>query len=270
MLNKLKNLFHKKQNKLDDFDILGEENEELNNENSEDLDFKIKIDKSNVFEKTNEKEVSGFDWFSDRYQILIAQRNTMIFLLIFSILTISILGIIIFFLFKNKSIEPFIIEVDKKTGLVTFLKKDNKIKLYTEDIIVRNYFIKKYLDARETLDTKNFNYFYDKVVPAFSAPQVLRQFKYLLRSNEKSNPLIAYDNNIECNISINSMNEIGNGAIQIRFTVNAIFEDGKKKRINKIATLNYEFINYEMEEETRYINPLGFLITNYRVVDENF
>jgi len=120
------------------------------------------------------------------------------------------------------------------------------------------------------LDPKNFDYFYNKVVFSFSSPQVFRQFNSLLRSNEKSNPFIAYDNNLDCKIFINSINEIGYKVVQVRFIVDVLFQDGKRTRINKIATINYDFFNYEMDLESRYINPLGFLITNYRVVDENF
>jgi type IV secretion system protein VirB8 len=245
---------------------------EIEKNNSKENLLKVEIDQSKVFKKTSTDNsgLEGFDWFSDRYRTLINQRNTMIFLLLSSIVSLTILSLVVIFLFKNKSIEPFIIEVDKKTGFVTFLKKDNKIIGYSENESIRNYFIKKYLDSRETLDTKNFNYFYNKVVPALSSPAVLRQFNFLLRSNEKSNPFIAYENNLECKIVINSITEIGDKTVQVRFTVEVLSSDNKRLRFNKIATLNYEFVNYEMDQEIRYINPLGFLITNYRVVDENF
>jgi type IV secretory pathway component VirB8 len=98
----------------------------------------------------------------------------------------------------------------------------------------------------------------------------LRQFNFLLRSNEKNNPFIAYENNIDCKVIINSINEIGQDGIQVRFTVEVLSQDMRRSKFNKIATINFEFINYEVDEETRYINPLGFLITNYRVVDEIF
>lgn len=268
MFKKLKSLFFKKN----DPGHSSIQDSNPKTENESDIETKINIDQSKIFKKKIDKEENfeGFDWFSDRYQTLIGQRNLMIFLLFFSIFGILILCLIIIFLFKNKSVEPFVIEVDKKTGFVTFLKKDNKIISYSENQAIRNYFIKKYLDARETLDTRNFNYFYNKVVPAFSTSSVLRQFNFLLRSNEKNNPFIAYENNIDCKVIINSINEIGQDGIQVRFTVEVLSQDMRRSKFNKIATINFEFINYEVDEETRYINPLGFLITNYRVVDEIF
>lgn len=269
MFEKLKKIFNKKkdQSLQNNYYDNSDRNDNLKNNVSN-----IEIDRSNIFKKNikEREEIEGYDWFSDRYQTLIAQRNTTIFLLIFAIFSLSILGIVVIFLFKNKSIEPFIVEVDKKTGFVTFLKKDNKIISYSENEVIRNYFIKKYLDARETFDPRNYGYFYNKVVPAFSSPDVLKQFNNLIRSNEKSNPRIAYEDNLDCKVIINSMNEFDNNAIQVRFTVEYVTPDSRKMRITKVATINYDFVNYEMNEEMRYINPLGFIITGYRVSNENF
>ena len=169
---------------------------------------------------------------------------------------------------KHKTIEPFVIEIEKRTGIVSHLKNDDKVHEYTHSIAIRDYFIKKYLDARETFDGNNSEYFYKKVVASLSAPDVYRQFNYLIRSNDKSSPISLFtgaDSNI---VQIISISELKQNTLQVRFIVEGRFPSGTIVKINRIAIIEYSFYNFDMSEEMRYINPLGFTITSYKVSNE--
>lgn len=227
--------------------------------------------KSAVFKSQikDEKNKSNFDWFGDRYQSLIIQRNISIFLLVVSIFCVAFTGISLAVITKSKTIEPFVIEVESNQGLVTYIDNNNQRRRYTQDEALRNYFVKRYIEARETFDTRNYNYFYHKVVRFMSDDKVYKQFITLLRSGNKDNPVKYLDGNESSKIVINSITILKEKVLQVRFVVEAKFGDGSTIRANRVAILEYDYYDVGTEEEKRYINPLNFIITSYRATDEN-
>ncbi len=45
-------------------------------------------------------------------------------------------------------------------------------------------------------------------------------------------------------------------------------KDGSSTRKNKIVIMSYRYASLEMDDQQRYINPLGFQVISYRVDDE--
>jgi type IV secretion system protein VirB8 len=288
IFNKFKSLFSKKSDKkskpLDDEmindDLIDEDSEFDEDEdviNVSENQVNNKKDNSKKNFKTTVKEgrdgrrkgSGDFDWFSDRYQSLVVQRNISIFLLIIAIVCITCTGISLAVITNSKTIEPFVIEIEKKQGLVTYIDNNQKMREYTQDEILRNYFIKRYVEARETFDTKNYDYFYHKVVKTMSTDAVYRQFLSILRSSSRENPVNLLANNEVSKVTITSITPIKPKVLQVRFVVEGRFSDGSTVRSNRIAILEYNYFNVEIEEAKRYINPLGFVVTSYKASDEN-
>ncbi len=215
------------------------------------------------------KDEDSFDWFADRYETLVVQRNVSIFLLIISIVCIAITGISLAVITKSKTIEPFVIEIEKKQGIVTYVNNNSKSIEYTQDEVLRNYFVKKYIEARETFDTKNYDYMYYKVVKSMSNDSAYRQFLYSLRSSNVDNPMVVFANNETSKVNIVSISVLKPKVLQVRFVIEAIFAEGKTTRVNKVAVLEYDFADLATDENKRYINPLSFIVTSYRSSNEN-
>jgi type IV secretion system protein VirB8 len=269
IFSRIKSIFskdiQKKNQSLDD--DLDNGPDYLNEEKNSLVTSRLKS-KRNDF-KPQAKDDNGFDWFADRYETLIVQRNISVFLLIIAILCIGLTGISLAVITKNKTIEPFVIEIEKKQGIVTYVNNNSKVQEYTQNEVLRNYFIKQYIEARETFDPVNYNYYYYKIVKAMSNEMTYRQFLYTLRSNGKDNPMVLFANNEASMINIVSISILKEKVLQVRFVAEGRFADGKSIRANKIAVIEYDFLNLEMNEERRYINPLGFIVNSYRSTDEN-
>jgi type IV secretion system protein VirB8 len=76
-------------------------------------------------------------------------------------------------------------------------------------------------------------------------------------------------NNEVSKVTITSITPIKPKVLQVRFVVEGRFSDGSTVRSNRIAILEYNYFNVEIEEAKRYINPLGFVVTSYKASDEN-
>lgn len=259
VFDKLKSLFSrgKKTEKIE------EEKDEIESESP------VTKKKTFDFSAKEERNKGELDWFGDRYQSLLVQRNISIFLLMIAILCVTLTSISLAVITKSKTIEPFVIEIEKNQGLVTYVSNNNQTRDYTQDEILRNYFVRKYIDARETFDTRNYDYFYHKVTRFMSEDRIYKQFLSVLRSGNKDNPIKVLANNETSKISITSITTLKPKVLQIRFVVEGRFGDGSSVRVNRIAIMEYEYYNIPTEEERRNINPLGFTVTNYRASDEN-
>ncbi len=272
MFDKIKSFF-KKSNANNELDA--SEEHTLDDEKNYADDKRNKPEKKTGEEdalKTAVKDANSkneFDWFADRYQSLVVQRNISIFLLIIAIICITGTGVSLAIITKSKTIEPFVIEIEKTQGLVTYVNNNSKTIEYSQNEALRNYFIKQYIEARETYDTKNSDYFYYKVVRAMSSDTVYRQFLSILRSGGKSNPINLLANNQQSSINITSITPLKSDTLQIRFVVLGDFANSNSVRVNKVAILEYNYYNIDLDQEKRYINPLGFLVTSYKVSDEN-
>lgn len=232
---------------------------------------KIVIPKSKKlnFDVVSDKNKDAVDWFGDRYQTLAVQRNIAIFLLIISIVCVTCTGISLAVIAKSKTIEPFVIEIEKSQGLVRYIDNAKQMHNYTQDELVRDSYIKQYIEARETFDSRNYDYFYHKVVKYMSSDGVYNQFKYLLRSNGKENPTKLLAGSEMSRVIITSISQLKPQVLQVRFVIEGKFGDGNSVRVNKVAILEYAYFNLSTDEDKRYINPLNFTITGYRSSDEN-
>ena len=245
------------------------EDKELLEDSDSETSPKSSKKKNFDFEEREERNKNELDWFGDRYQSLLVQRNIAIFLLVASILCVTFTSISLAVITQSKTIEPFVIEIERKQGLVTYVNNNNQVRDYTQDELVRNYFIRKYIEARETFDTKNYEYFYHKVGRFLSEERVYKQFLMTLRSGNRDNPVKLLANNETSKVSITSITTLRPNVLQVRFVVEGRFGDGSTVRSNRIALIEYNYFNLPTEEERREINPLGFMVTSYKVSDEN-
>ncbi|MFN7038593.1 MAG: virB8 family protein [Alphaproteobacteria bacterium] len=204
------------------------------------------------------------NWYSDKYEAIILQRNILFLIILLSISAIFAGSFVINSLANKKTIEPFVIEIDDKTGITTVVNPLTRQDLTTDNAL-NNYFIIKFLRARETYSRFEFD-FNNNIVRLLSSPQVYREYRQVLKDS-LLNPLVLYGDNNSTNLKIRSLifMEVGRLA-QVRFTVTE--NEGTKSVRNKIANIEFTYNQMEMTEDERQINPLGFQIINYRVTDE--
>lgn len=227
----------------------------------------------NAIRKKKPKEVSLEDekdlvaqsrnWYSDRYETILVQRNLLLVLACAMLATILISVFMVGQVTLSKSIEPFVIEVEQRSGITNVVNPLSRQDLLTNEAL-KTYFLMKYLRAREAYSIVDYEYNYSTVVRLLSTREVYQAFKRSISEDPRS-PVTQYGNQVQTILKVRSIQFLDGGkTAQIRFTV----VESRGPKYDKIATIAFDFVQMEMTTEERYVNPLGFQVTGYRVDDE--
>ncbi len=220
------------------------------------------------------------NWYADRYNSVLIQRNILLILLFASVFMVIASSFIVGNVSSTFKIQPFVIEVEDKTGITNIVNPLAHQELTTNEVL-NKYFIMKYVKARESYNFQTWKYNYQTVVRLLSTQYVYNDFQRFINTSNDS-PLAQYGNRISTNVVFRSMqffpasnNQDGtpiDPKAVIRFTIYS--DDGGLKggtggKIHKILTLTYRYQQSEMNDEERSENPLGFYVTSYRADIEN-
>jgi type IV secretion system protein VirB8 len=201
-------------------------------------------------------------WYSNRYQIVVVQRNI---LLVFTI--IAMLGVVVAVIFvknimSSKSLDPYVIEVEENTGIATVVTQMTT-EQFTGNEVMRRYFINEFVHAASGYDPKTYKNDAEKVRLS-STPGVYADFRNRINARE-----LGVDSAIE--VRIKSIQYIDNNTAQIRILRQINLADANPTTKDEIITMNFYFnTNLNLTLEERLINPLGFQVSNYKITDEIF
>ena len=70
-------------------------------------------------------------WYSNRYQSVLIQRNILFLLALVSILSVAVAVMFVKQVLSSKTLEPYVIELDKSTGMTKLLQQPNNNNLVT-------------------------------------------------------------------------------------------------------------------------------------------
>ena len=181
--------------------------------------------------------------------------------------TVSVLLMLLFIksVYDQRSTEPYLIEVDKQTGILTTVESQTK-KEYTAQEVIKEYFIVNYVYSRETYSPtdKERN---DDNVRIFSAPKVYKTYQSEI--SKIRSDIAAVGPNAVAYIRIGSISYLTPNRVQIKFS-----RDVKSPDTDKIVTrkylgiLSFEFLDLQMSLEDRRQNPLGFQVSSYFTNEE--
>jgi type IV secretion system protein VirB8 len=221
----------------------------------------------NRTQKKLSKKAKAHNWYRDRHMLIMVQRNFFLLSTIL-LLIITIVGLVhISFLSKNKSIEPFVVEIEDKSGIPTVVDQKTK-KEYTADASIQNYFIYKYIKAREGFNMLTYKYDYYQTVRLLSTPTVYYYFQYAVRPRNETSPINIYGRRVTLIPKIKSVVSY-NEKKQIRILIQHIQNRAVIKEEHKIITLNFQFRKKELKFKDRLVDPLGFTITEYIKSDDH-
>ena len=239
-----------------------------------DADQSSTVDDGGKFDPTQKskkgKAISG-DWYSDRYGAVLAQRNVMILFVCALLMAVAILSVSVVYISSSRTIEPFVIEVEKQTGITT-LVDPSQVRQYTADTAVNNYFLINYIKYRELFDSNNYQYNWYTAVRLFSEDRVFREFLGVIRTDNPKSPQNLYRGLDGLSLKIRSIQYLANDSVQIRFSIEGkdtgVGSSNKLSINNKIVLISFRYVSMKMDEKQRFVNPLGFQVTSYRVSDE--
>ncbi|MCI2401008.1 type IV secretion system protein [Aliiroseovarius subalbicans] len=168
-------------------------------------------------------------------------------------------------LFPLKSVETFVVVVDKETGEMDRVSQVAALTLDESDAIIQANLV-AYVDDRETYDLTDGEQRINSVLDR-SEGDAARTLRDLWSSTNEDYPITVYGREAKIDVVIRSVNQIEPGVAQVRFT-RTLRRERDTRTVTRpyVATLAYEF-----RPETRqrlqdvWANPLGFVVTSYRV-----
>jgi type IV secretion system protein VirB8 len=161
-------------------------------------------------------------------------------------------------------VEPFILTIEDGTNITNVVNPVDRTALTTNEALQR-YFLVQYVTVRESYNASEMEY-KKNVVRLFSSGGVFSRYNMNM-INDKNSPPNKYGVNNTLTVKVRSLQFLQAGKLaQVRFTITE--GEGAKQIFNKIATINFDYVAMELNMTERYINPLGFIINDYRVDDE--
>jgi len=165
--------------------------------------------------------------------------------------------------------EPFVLRVDNATGAVDAVATMQEEET-TYGEVVDTYFIASFVKSYESYNNYSIQNDYDKTV-LMSADQVGKQYMSIYDStggNVGRDAYLGTQGTREVNI-ISVVPNIDKGVATIRFETQETSSQGTQNE-SWVATLTYEYVAASIDADIRLLNPLGFVVTSYRVDKETF
>jgi type IV secretion system protein VirB8 len=217
--------------------------------------------------KGKDKAKKSYDWYQDRYNFIAIQRNFLSLIVLCCLLVMFVGLIYINQISQNKSIEPFIVEIEEKTGIPTIVDQVS-IKEYKADEVIQEFFIYNYIRSREGYDYRTYHYDYHSVARLLSDVGVYRGFRRMVSTRNENSPVNIYARDVRLEPKVKSIQDI-EGAKQIRIVVKHLRGNVVVAEDHKIIYMKYNFVNLNLTLEERLVNPLGFRVSEYRI-DQDF
>jgi type IV secretion system protein VirB8 len=213
-------------------------------------------------------QMQAKSWFQDKYQFVLVQRNILAIFTIVSLLTSLASVYAVKKLAPLKSVEPFIIQIEEKTGITQLVEPLDKSKIQSTEAL-DNYFLWAYVRARETYhpadQQENWN-----ITRIMSSPEMFADY---LNDISPNNPVSAAavlagaGTRVLSNPTVTYLNDPERKVAQVRFLVEETFKK-VTTRYPKIATIEYTYYDLDLKRGERLINPLGFQVLSYRLDEE--
>ena len=214
------------------------------------------------------------NWYRDRHQFVLMQRNTLAVITLICLLVALGSVYTVLQLSPLKSVEPFVIQIDERTGATEVVTSSTITELSDKEA-VDNFYLWRYVRARESIG-KTSIYHNDEVVRVLSDPKIYREYRDEI--NPQKNPqgyyaLLAAEGRREVQFTSlvrqrNNDPKEPRKVVELSFEVTEVGKNGTPITFNKIARIEYGYADgMELSKDDRLLNPLGFQVQNYNVTD---
>jgi type IV secretion system protein VirB8 len=206
------------------------------------------------------KKIKIKSWYSNRYQIVVVQRNILLLLTIISIVAVAASVTFVKNMMSSKSLEPYVIEIDEKTGIATTVQQPTS-QNYTANEVMRRYFINKYIQATMNYNPKTYKQD-SEVARLFSSPAIYNAYKKRINPN-----ILGGGSTITTKVK--SLLFKDSNSLEIRSTSEIVTSGTPPITKNEILFMNFFFApDIALSMEERLINPLGFQVSNFEIGED--
>ncbi len=224
------------------------------------------------------RKEQGVSWYQDKYQHVLTQRNILAVIAIGSLLSAAVAAFAVMQLTPLKSVEPYLIQIDEKTGITQRVNPISRNE-YMANQSVDRFFTATYLRMRETYNYDIFRYNYN-IVRLMSARPIFNKYRYEVSPDNEDGFVKRLGTFGQREIRIQSMAYINNPAkktgsdaetpnnqkiIQARITtVESTPNEANREQV-WIATITFEYADLSLSEQEQLYNPLGYTVTSYQI-----
>lgn len=167
------------------------------------------------------------------------------------------------FLMPLKTVEPYTLLVDRTTGFVQALTPLDPSQITPDRALVQSMLV-QYVIARESFDVSTLQADYRKV-GLWSADQARLDYANLMRPANIDSPLVLYPRTSTVQTRVKSVSPMPDESVLVRFeTIRRDAGGGFQPAQAWVAIIKYRFSGEPMSAEDRFLNPLGFQVTQYR------
>lgn len=166
-----------------------------------------------------------------------------------------------------KTVEPFVIRVDNSTGIVDVVSTlSSDAGSYDEE--VTKYFAARYVRARESYvwseAEENF-----RTASLMSNAAEQQRFASAYRGSNPESPQNIYGRSSTSRIAIKSISLINSHVVSVRYT-RTVTRGEDLRTSHWVATITFSYANAPISSSDRLVNPLGFVVSEYRADPEAF
>lgn len=173
------------------------------------------------------------------------------------------LSIAIAVMMPLKSVQPYVVTVDRQTGNVQLASVPTTGVLSQNEAVIQAH-VANYVRSRETFDETDLPIQYRRV-QLLSAPAVARAYVKFMSSDNPQSPLRTLARGDTLAVAIKSVSILSQGVALVRFDVTrATAANASQSSSSYVAAVSYGFSGRPLRMGDRFDNPLGFQVTRYR------
>ena len=180
-----------------------------------------------------------------------------------------ILAITLLILLPLKSVEPYVVTVDRQNGAVQVASGIEPGKLSQNEVVIQAE-LARYVRARESFDATDLPRMY-RSVQLMSSRDVATAYVRFMSAKNPASPLNALNPGDTLSVTIKSVSLIASGSAIVRFDVAQIAPGGGAPATGSyVSVISFGFNGRPLKPADRFDNPLGFQVTRYRRDVEGF
>lgn len=174
-----------------------------------------------------------------------------------------LLALIVAMLFPLKTVQPYVVTVDRQTGAVEVATTLKGGRLTENEAVIQAQ-LANYVRVRETFDASDLAANYRRV-QLLSAPDVRSSYIAQMAAGNPASPLRSLSPGDTVAIRIKSVSLLSGSSALVRYDAERSIAGGRAVSSSGYASaISFGFSNKPLRLEDRFENPLGFQVTRYR------
>lgn len=165
-----------------------------------------------------------------------------------------------------KTVEPYVVRVDRTTGAVEVLRGLSTTGPQSYDEAVTKSFLATYVRAREGWLPQAAEASF-RQVSIMSTPEEQQRWAMAFRPTNPASPQVAWGPTADAQVAVRAISFVAPGVANVRFH-RVVRRGTQAEESDWIATVAYAYTKAPMSEGDRLRNPLGFQVSSYRADPE--